>query len=184
MKINKTEALALAKILHSHIPSIIHEGFDAQTTTLLAIASRIDRFLLADVADADYVDKEYIPKKSSDKGCADPFRGESDDDENIEDEEKEKDDEINVVEACDLHDLKGASGKDGTIEFEYLDGTETVDLLVDGHAEMTAVSFIRRYAKKVEVQREDGRWIAFIVNKFPKGWASLLPIGVAVKVEA
>lgn len=184
MKITKKEALALAKVLHQHNPSpFLIAAHTQHDEVLAALSARVDRFILVDEADADYVDDEYLPEKSPAKKAEQPcdfYEGDEGlpcDDDSDDDEDEEHD---CTSAASALHDLKPATGKAGTLEFE--ESAETVDLLVAGEPVVEDVTHVRRGGRLLEVKDAEGAWSSFEVSKFPKGWASLLPAGDLVKV--
>jgi hypothetical protein len=192
MNINKREALALAKVLHNNVPmGLTLAHIDPFTQTLLDLAAKIDRFILVDEADVDYVDEGYHYKASPDKDSFVPHRpGDEDEEEDEEDVEDDDDGEqtvdVNVL-AGNLHDLPGVKVTAGTIEFEHVPGAHAnvghVDLLLDGETTIEYVTHLRRSGKSLEVKPEDAAWISFDVARFPKGWATLLPAGMLARVQ-
>ena len=197
MKINKKEALALAKVLHQHTGSALAIVPQSEhDETVRALAARLDRFIMVDGADADYVDEDCRPKKSPAKKQAQPcefFDDSEEDDEDVSDEDDDDEDDEDcgdvedveqhhlTIDAGGLHDLKPATTKDGALEFEKVKAR--VDVLLAGEAVIEGVDYVRRTGRSLEVKSADGDWTSFDVSKFPKGWASQLPIGELAMVE-
>lgn len=200
MKINKKEALALAKVLHQHTGSTLAIAPQSEhDETIHALQARLDRFIMVDGADADHVDDDFRPKASPAKRQAQPcdfFSDEEDDaeeeediDDEVDDEDDDEDEDCDddveqhdrTVDGEDLHALKPATSKDGALEFERVKGQ--VDLLVGGEPAVEDVTYVKRTGRALEVKASDGGWTGFEVSKFPKGWASLLPAGDLAMVE-
>ena len=55
-------------------------------------------------------------------------------------------------------------------------------VLVDSYAE-GGVTHIRRKGKELHVRDTDGTWSIFDVDRFPKGWADVLPVNMLVEVD-
>lgn len=198
MKINKKEALALAKVLHQHTGSpLVVMSQSEHDKTVHALQARLDRFIMVDGADADHVDEDCCPKESPAKKQAQPcdfFDDGEDDDEDVFDEEEEDDEEEDgeqeaavdlEVPAGDLHDLAPAKATVGAVEFEHVfdEHTSRLDLLLDGETTIEHVTHLRRHGKSLEVKAAGRDWTSFEVSKFPKGWASALPLGELAAVE-
>lgn len=99
----------------------------------------------------------------------------------VEEEEPEAD---YTVGAGDLHDLTVAklTHAGGSLEFE--DNDDTVDIIVGGYCEVPGVNFLKRTGKEIHVRTTQGRWRIFsIEGRWPKGWASALPMDQLVEVE-
>jgi len=159
MKINKKEALALAKVLHRHTGSALPVGLlSKHDETIRELVTRLDHFMVAGAEDGD--------------------------DEDDEDDEQEmaSDNEVN---ASDLHELTPVKATNGTIEFEYVfdDQASRLNLLLDGETFIEHVTYLRRHRDSLEVKASARDWAAFEVNRFPKGWASLLPVHQLLTVE-
>lgn len=189
MKINKKEALALAKVLHQHTGSALPVGLQSEhDETIHKLVTRLDHFIMvdgADGADGDHVDDDYLPKKSPVKKEERPcdFLEDSDDEDDEDGEQEMASD--NDVDAGDLHELTPVKATNGTIEFEYVfdDQASRLNLLLDGETIIEYVTHLRRHRDSLEVKASARDWTAYEVNRFPKGWASLLPIHQLLTVE-
>jgi len=182
MKISKKEALALTKVLHQHVEpahAIVYGNVvDDHRKTLRELAGRIDRFILVDEADGDYVDEEYRPKESADKQQACDFFPEGEDEEGAKDELSPE--PTAFVTGDGLHDLKPATSKSGHLEFEKVG--PSVDLLVDGEPVVGGIAYVRRTGRQIVVEDVHGDQTIYEVSRFPKGWATLMPAGALVEV--
>ncbi len=203
--INKEEALVLAKILHQHadeahslLSGTAQTDFRATLTDLL---DRVNDFLTSD--DEDEEEEEDEDEEAADDGGEEEEPDEEDDSSDDEDEGEEDESEEGDGEDADsdeeegddgeleadsevsgdtLHRLTVATTAKGAVEFEVVDETDSVDVLVDGFREVTDVTHVKRGGKLLEVLDADGTWTSFHVTRFPKGWAKALPLEELVEV--
>jgi hypothetical protein len=177
MKLSKKEALELYVLLTTHVPS---------TITLSTLNDRLKDFLL---------EESIVESRPCQGSC---HEGEEDDsivedvevdsqDPDVDDDELEVPTVDGTVDPEDLHALVAVAatipdGSRSKIEFEELDAGP-VDLVVEGTGEIIKnVSHVTRSAGELSVFNDDG-WTTFIVKKFPKGWTSLLEVGMTYLVE-
>ena len=189
MKLSKHDALALAKVLHNYVVDFYntpeYEKSEHQET-LEDLVERIDEFLLGCGEEGN--------KNEKDDSVSDAIAGEaekkkSEEDEEVSDKESDvEDDESeelgadNTVYGDELHDLKAVRTDRGSLEFEAVEESDDVDVLIDGGYEYT-ITHVRRKSKQLEVRRKDnGEWVAFNVTKFPSGWTVVLPLNELVEV--
>lgn len=221
MKINKEEALVLAKLLHQHdsrsYPSAL--AGDAEKTdfqnTIEDLCERLDDFLVYGEEETDDEEDEHEccdhgeEEEDDDEGDEDlgeeeedsSEEDEEDDEESGEDEESSEEDdgddsedeeELDVDSYAggdDLHALKAAKLTNGSLEFEYVTGDDHsekdhVDLVVDGYTELEDITHLKRKGKELHVRDCEGGWSIYDVERFPKGWADVLPLDELVEVEA
>lgn len=135
-----------------------------------------------DDADEEDPDCEDDEEDDEDEGEGEESSDEADD----EDEEGEGDDEEvdGSVDAACLHDLIPVKSSVGSLEFEATVGADEDEctFLIDGYSEFT-VDLVRRQGKSLEVHSENtGEWKSYSIAKFPKGWATLLPLGETLEV--
>lgn len=213
MKINKEEALVLAKILHQNLGPYGLAAVDKSEfqEALEDLAARVDEFLVyGDEEEAeeheccdhgeedDDEGDEDLGEEEEDSGEED----EEDDEESGEDEESSEEDdgdypedeeeELNAdsyVGGEELHALKSAKSSDGAVEFEHAvdddhSDEDHVDLLVDGYTELSNITHVRRKGKELHVRDGAGDWYTFSIPRFPKGWSDVLPLDELVEVEA
>jgi len=182
MKISKKEALALAKVLHQHNPcALLMSAHTQHDEVLAAVAARIDRFILVDEADHDYVDEDFVYKDSPVKEQACDFFGDEDSTQVPEDEALSS-----FVSGENLHDLLPAKSTAGLVEFEHVTESQApyVSLLLDGGTVIEGVTGLVRSGKSLEVTSRGGLKANFEFSRFPKDWVALLPARQAFAVEA
>lgn len=152
MKLNKTQALLLSKILfnykHSYheLPPDLADGLDG-------ILGGLDSFLTGVDATAE----------------------DQDDDDDFDDDDDDDDEPEPVataqVEAINLHDFAPPlQVSTGELDFELDDGT--LDVLVNGYAEVGEVTYVVRNSDSLKVW-ENGCWHSWQVTKTPKIWKKL-----------
>lgn len=154
MQLNKTQALLLSKILfnykHSYheLPPDILGGLDD-------VLSGLDAFLTGvkeEEKEDDHDDEEY-------------------DDDDEEDDDEPEPQPGGEVKAIDLHDF-APSLQVSTGELEFECDEDTLDVLVNGYAEVSEVAYVVRSSDSLKVW-ENGCWHTWQVVKTPKIWKKL-----------
>jgi hypothetical protein len=209
MRINKEEALALAKVLHTQQGYNPEEKSDFEVT-LADLAERIDSYLVhgdeddccddvceeedpedeedeeeeEDEEAEDDSDEEEDPAEEGDEeDDEDEGEGDESSDSDDEDDDEDEEEDLDADATCasgDLHDLTAAKAKQGAVEFEAVE-EGCCDLLVDGGTEHS-VTHLRRKGKELHVRDDGGEWHVYNVSRFPKGWSKLLPLDELVEV--
>jgi hypothetical protein len=191
MRINKTEALVLAKIVHQHTGGatalrIDQSGFDV---VLREIEARLSTYLVkgeeedcsedAKSDDADKTDDSLRECYDPDCSVCYPSSGEESD-EDAEEEEEEVDDnfpesdcDVFIDELDELAPARLASSK--SFEFEKMNDN-TVNVLVDGQLDEANILYVQRNGALLTVWNSEGDSLSYDVTRFPKGWATALPL--------
>jgi len=204
MKISKHDALVLAKVLTRVVdPSQPDDEKSQLDVDLEDLAERVDAYLTGDDCDdhcedhKDAYEEEDDEDEEADDDCAEAedLDGEEDEEEEEEDldlgEEEDEDDEDGdeeleadrYVAPERLHDLKSVKSDGVTVEFEDADDdTDSVVVIEDGFTELT-ISHLRRKGKELHVRSTDGDWYVYAVERFPAGWATVLPLNLLVEIE-
>lgn len=188
MELTKRQALLVVKLLQAAPEGAVN----AYQDDIDELDEAVEAFLTGsddqgDTGDVDMGDEE------------DEEDDESEDEDDDEDEDDESDDPVSdgviyegTVSPRALNDLSpvkttewvaaGTSAK--TVEFEMVYRSETVDVITtDGVTELENVRYVSRSADRLELY-VDGEWYDYGVTKFPKGWATTLPLGQVLKVGA
>lgn len=203
MKLDKQDALALAKILHQHVGSALSHTADKteHQEILEDLAERIDEYLLSgdeeneedtechkDCCEGDE-DEESEEDDAEGEESADEEdeEGDEEEDEEEEDDDTEDLDTDHSVYGEELHDLRAAKSDKGSLEFELVEDAEDgerVDFLIDGLTTYEGITHVKRFSKELHVRTDDGEWHVYEVSRFPKGWADVLELDELVEVSA
>lgn len=200
MKINKQEALLLAKIISQFVG--FHDGVKTKRQQdLETFLDRLDCFLTNEddcdsrevVDDSDCADEadEEEENEEDEDNCVeeeepaekeDEEEGEEDDDEESDDGDDEQDivSDLYVTQEA-LHGLKAARSYNTAVEFEHCTDSETLKLLEDG-LQVASVAYLRRKGKELHVGKSDGEWIVYYVDRYPTGWVDVLPLNKLAEV--
>jgi hypothetical protein len=193
MKITREEALVLSKLLHLHTGSALVVAEKSRFQELLEeLSERLDDYILngneEEEDDEETEDDEEDQEDSSDEGGKEDDE-EEDDCKDSSEKDDEEDNDLKCdghVSASELHDLPPVrTSRHGSIEFEADEESteESVMLLADGYQEHE-VTHLRRKSGELHVRDVDGNWHVFRHPKFPKAWASVLPLDELIGVTA
>lgn len=157
MKINKKDALALAKVLHQHVDHLHSclasgESKSKHQDTLEDLAARVDEFLVCGDVDDDVCEHDCcVDEGEADDDEGDEDLGEEEEDAGEEDEENDEEsdedkesseeddgddpeveeedelDPVSFVYGSELHDLKPAKADEGSVEFELVEDANLDD---------------------------------------------------------
>lgn len=179
MKIDRHEALALAKILEGYVDLDTHAPSDRQRG-LNVLAQRIDDFLTHDDVRSDESDEEVDDYVKPADGCYD------DDEDSQEDDDAKEVTEVHVhdrfVSRGDLHALKPSKSSEGALEFEDVGRSKTVVLLLEGFQDYGFVDTIIRKARSLHVSADGSDYTVYHVSRFPSAWVKLLPVNEVIGV--
>lgn len=181
MKIDREEALVLAKLIHPHVNFSADQPLTDFQSVLRDLDSRITEMLTSD-ADLEDDEEQAEPDDALDDE-SDEGADEDDDEEDEDDAEKAQFE----IEGDELHDLCNLTvrvgdphGQSTSIEFESDDvgcrlvSASGIDMVVDS---------VKRLARCLLVWRKNASVaIAFHVNRFPKEWVDALPVNELVSV--
>lgn len=162
MEITKTEALALAKVLHNNVQRhpIIHV-VDRHEDVLRSLVDKVDAFLL-DSEGSGKVDGTWDPETEP----------------------------VSIVAPSELASLTPARSTVGGLGFALSYSSdkrgerECADLCIDHVFAVGEVAFVKRCGKSLEVKSVDGTWSNFEVSRFGRGWADTLRLGITYAVGA
>lgn len=205
MKISKHDALVLAKVLVRVIDASQPDDEKTQLDVDLEdLAERVDEYLTDDECSDQREDpycEDHKEEDDEDEEVEDDCDEEEDlDDEEVEEEDEEDDDlgeeededdedgaeELEAtcfVTPAELHGLRSFKSEGSVVEFEDCDNdTDTVAVIEDGFTEFT-ITHLRRKGKELHICSDDGDWYVYEVDRFPAGWASVLPLNELVRIE-
>lgn len=187
MELTKRQALLVVKLLQAAPEGAVN----AYQDDIDELDEAVEAFLTGsdddqeDTGDVDMGDEE----DEEDVEVTD--EPEEDDESDDEDDSDEMVSHTGTVSPHALNDLSpvkttewvpGAPAK--AVEFEMVCRSETVDVITtDGVTELENVRYVCRSADRLELY-VDGEWYDYGVTKFPKGWATTLPLGQVLKVGA
>lgn len=163
MEITKTEALALAKVLHNNVQrhQFMHV-VDRHEDVLRSLIDKVDAFLL-DSDESGKVDSTWDPETEP----------------------------VSTITPSDLASLTPARSTVGRLGFtlsysndDAYGKRERADLCIDHVFAVGDVAFVKRCGKSLEVRSINGTWSNFEVSRFGSGWADTLRLGITYAVGA
>lgn len=169
MKLDKSQALLLSKIVFNHV----HVYPDLYTTDIENLLKALNQFLIDDGSSVVNDDEDEDDQDNDD---------EEDDDED-EDEVDAEPESAHTVSASDLHDLSPAlQVSEGELEFECNDENGSVDVLVNGYPEVFDTCYVLRKEKSLDVWTK-GRWHSWPTVKVPKSWKKKFQVDIVYEVD-
>jgi hypothetical protein len=208
MKISKRDALTLAKILVHHVRDD-GETKTEHEDDLVELSDRIDSYLsdedgtcsdhcedhhkdAEDDEEEEDEDDEEVEDDGDEEEDLDDEEDEEEDEEDEDSDEEEDEDGVDGAEEleadcfvtpAELNGLKPLKSDGAVVEFEDCDDdSDTVAVIEDGFTEFT-ITHLRRKGKELHICSDEGDWYVYEVERFPAGWASVLPLNQLVEVE-
>lgn len=171
MKLDKSQALLLSKIVFNHV----HVYPDLYTTDIENLLKALNQFLIDDGSS--------VVSDDDDEEDEDNHDDDEDDDDDEEDEEEDEPESAHAISASDLHDLSPALQiGTGELEFECNDENGSVDVLVNGYPEVYDIGYVRRKEASIDVW-STGKWHSWPAIKVPKSWKKKLQVDVVYEVD-
>lgn len=194
MKINKEEALVLAKLIHPHVSfSVTADATLSDFQDVLRdLDVRLTELLTRDDGsdDDEMVDNQKVDELGEDDVDEEDVIDEDEDESEEEDDEETHEEAQYEIEGDELHDLCSIAAYAGarptrgekpvTVEFE----SEFEECrLVSSDGTILVIDSIKRLAKALQVWCTDSSVATtFRVKRFPKEWVDALPVNELVSV--